>query len=236
MHIIPVIDLKGGRAVHARQGDRANYQPLESPLCDSADPVDVVTGLIGLYPFRYLYVADIDAILGNGRNEDDLRSIRQRFPDLGLLVDNGLSSSLDCRIWLGKGLGRLVVGSESQSDQSVLEALHVEASQGRLILSLDFQGETFLGASTIFDQSDLWPQDIIVMTLARVGGGTGPDFERLEAVQALAGSRRIYAAGGVRGADDLKRLQDLGVAGVLLATALHDRRITVADIEAVQTD
>ncbi len=236
MHIVPVIDLKGGQAVHARQGDRANYQPLESPLCKSADPVEAVLGLLELYPFRHLYVADIDAILGDGRNEDSLRQIRRAFPDLSLLVDNGLSSALDCRVWLGKGLGRLVLGSESQQDHSALESLYVEASQGRLILSLDFQGETFLGARSILEQCDLWPQDIIVMTLARVGSGAGPDFERLAAVRTLAGTRRIYAAGGVRGADDLKRLHDVCAAGVLLATALHDRRITVEDIEAVQGD
>ena len=36
------------------------------------------------------------------------------------------------------------------------------------------------------------------MTLARVGGAAGPDFDRIGAVRAIAGERNVYAAGGVR--------------------------------------
>ncbi|HQS46207.1 MAG TPA: histidine biosynthesis protein, partial [Xanthobacteraceae bacterium] len=32
MQVIPVIDLKGGRVVHARQGARHLYAPIVSPL------------------------------------------------------------------------------------------------------------------------------------------------------------------------------------------------------------
>jgi phosphoribosylformimino-5-aminoimidazole carboxamide ribotide isomerase len=57
MQIIPVIDVKNGIVVHARGGDRAKYQPLASPLAESAAPVDAVAGLLGLFPFDTLYVA-----------------------------------------------------------------------------------------------------------------------------------------------------------------------------------
>jgi phosphoribosylformimino-5-aminoimidazole carboxamide ribotide isomerase len=41
-------------------------------------------------------------------------------------------------------------------------------------------------------------------------------------VQARAPNHRIFAAGGVRGIADLNRLTELGAAGALLASALHD--------------
>ena len=46
----------------------------------------------------------------------------------------------------------------------------------------------------------LWPNTIIVMTLARIGGDAGPDLNRLAAIVAKAAGRHIYAAGGVRNA------------------------------------
>ena len=41
-----------------------------------------------------------------------------------------------------------------------------------------------------------------------------------------AGDRKIYVAGGVRHEDDLHSLYDMGIDGVLIATALHTQQIT----------
>jgi phosphoribosylformimino-5-aminoimidazole carboxamide ribotide isomerase len=68
LRAIPVIDLMHGQVVRAQMGDRASYRPLESLLSPTSDPVDVVRGLLGVFPFQTLYVADLDAIQGNGDN------------------------------------------------------------------------------------------------------------------------------------------------------------------------
>jgi hypothetical protein len=64
MEIIPVIDLKGGLVVRARMGQRDQYRPIETPLSPTSHPADVVQGLMSVFPFRTLYVADLDAIEG----------------------------------------------------------------------------------------------------------------------------------------------------------------------------
>ena len=46
----------------------------------------------------------------------------------------------------------------------------------------------------------LWPERVIVMTLARVGGDAGPDMDRLLQIKRRAPDARLYAAGGLRGA------------------------------------
>ncbi len=67
------------------------------------------------------------------------------------------------------------------------------------------------------------------MTLERVGLGDGPDFATLAAIKARAGGRELFAAGGVRGAEDLAALARRGVAGALIASALHDGRLGPRD-------
>ena len=69
MQIIPVIDVRHGLAVRAVRGDRSNYRPIVTPLSASADPVDVVRGYMRLFPFKALYVADLDGIEGRGRKQ-----------------------------------------------------------------------------------------------------------------------------------------------------------------------
>ena len=70
------------------------------------------------------------------------------------------------------------------------------------------------------------------MTLARVGSGSGPDLKRLAAIQAVASGRRVFAAGGMRNVADLLALKEAGIAGALVASCLHDGRLTGNDIAA----
>ena len=73
--VIPVIDVRRGMAVRAVAGDRANYQPLVSPLSATSDPRDVAKGLMTLHPFPVIYVADLDAIEGRGANCSMLQNL-----------------------------------------------------------------------------------------------------------------------------------------------------------------
>jgi phosphoribosylformimino-5-aminoimidazole carboxamide ribotide isomerase len=70
------------------------------------------------------------------------------------------------------------------------------------------------------------------MTLARVGSAAGPDLDRLCAIREIAAGRDIYAAGGVRDSADLAVLKGAGISGALVATSLHDGRLTGSDLEA----
>ena len=222
MQIIPVIDLMGGLVVRARLGERGSYRPIETPLSATARSTDVVAGLLRLHRFDTLYVADLDAISGHSPQEEMLAQLARQFPDLVLWVDNGVSDIDRAKTWLAANKGSLVIGSESQQCTGLVRHLR---ENPRVVLSLDFRGDTFLGPRDLLAQPKLWPHRLIVMTLARVGSGAGPDLARLGTVLAVAGKREVYAAGGLRDAADLPPLQALGVKGMLVSTALHDGRL-----------
>jgi phosphoribosylformimino-5-aminoimidazole carboxamide ribotide isomerase len=230
LQVIPVIDLMHGQVVRARMGDRASYRLLESPFSPTSDGVDVVRGLLGMFSFPALYVADLDAIQGNGNNCQTLRRIRAEFPTLRMWVDNGVADASALHAFIGADLGTLVIGSESQRDSKLI-AQHRDSM--RIVLSLDFRGDAFQGVREILAEPALWPHRIIVMTLARVGSGAGPDLARFAAIRSIAGGREIYAAGGVRDASDLSALKAAGAAGALISTALHERRIVAADLQGM---
>lgn len=217
--------------VHARAGERERYRPLEgSRLTGSAEPVAVVEALLALHPFPALYIADLDAIRGRGDHRPLLAMLAARFPDLVLWVDAGVASEERLRELLALPAVRPVLGSESQSDPRLLERARSLAG-GRILLSLDWRGADALDPAGLRAWPELWPAEVIVMTLARVGTGAGPDLERLEEVRRRAGPmRRVFAAGGVRGLEDLLLLRERGIAGALVATALHDGRLGPAEL------
>ena len=58
MQLIPVIDLAQGRAVHAKAGDRARYQPVHSVLTPGSDgdPLALVQAYRDVVGARECYV------------------------------------------------------------------------------------------------------------------------------------------------------------------------------------
>ena len=164
-----------------------------------------------------------------GDNDHVLHRLRVEFRGLGFWVDNGAADAAAADRWLDAGFGHLVVGSESQKDITLLRHL---AGCDRIVLSLDFRGDAFQGPPALLDDAAAWPQRLIVMTLARVGSGAGPDLDRLRAIRDVAPGRDIYAAGGVRDGTDLAALRRAGLAGALVATSLHDGRLRSSDIAA----
>ena len=191
MLIIPVIDIRGGVAVRAVAGERAHYRPIKSPLADSPDPVAVARGYQSVFPFPTLYLADLDGIEGRGTN----RHIHSRVADAWEGGD----------VWLDDGSieaepshqrVRPVIGSETLlaagACQSVLGGKPLNRTG---ILSLDFHGLTFMGPPELLAYPSVWPGAIIVMTLASVGRGEGPDLKRVAAIAEMAGTQAPRVCG-----------------------------------------
>jgi phosphoribosylformimino-5-aminoimidazole carboxamide ribotide isomerase len=223
MQIIPVIDLRSGVVVRAQAGQRKDYRPIQSLLAKTCDPIEIVQGFFTLGSFDTLYIADLDAIMQSGDNRTVISRISEVFPKLRLWVDPGLRHAKDFVDWRLASNIDLVLGSESLRDPFDLNAL----DKGQdYILSLDFLGSDFLGPMHILTQAHLWPHRLIVMTLKNIGLSAGPDWRRLEKILASAGDRSVYAAGGVRGEEDLRTLKAMGAAGVLVASALHQKKLS----------
>jgi len=219
------MDLMGGQVVRARRGERHAYQPVASLLCDTSSPLEVARALFELYAFDTLYIADIDAIQQRGDHRKTIESLRSILPDVEIWIDAGVTSFEDCQPWLSLDMC-CVIGSESQPDADATWRLIDRIGQEQAVLSLDSINGQPMGPAKLFEDVSRWPQRVIGMTLARVGSRQGPDFELLRHMQDSADGRNIYAAGGVRNVSDMEKLKSTGIAGALLASALHDGEIT----------
>ncbi|MBI1867512.1 MAG: histidine biosynthesis protein [Methylocystis sp.] len=222
MKLIPVIDLQRGHVVRAFKGRRHAYRPIVSPLAKSSAPRDVVAAFLRLHPFDTIYIADLDAIDGRGDHGATIHALAEAFPNVRFWVDDGGS-----RRWLNAPRIDPVIGSESLSSATLTQQL----GAARIVLSLDFYGADFVGPRDLLEAPRLWPQRVIAMALAHVGAGGGPDIETLATVKRRAGERQVYAAGGVRGRQDVDALAKADIAGALVASALHDGRLTAADLQ-----
>jgi phosphoribosylformimino-5-aminoimidazole carboxamide ribotide isomerase len=235
LHVIPVIDLMGGLVVRGVRGERHAYRPIVSRPADGSAPRAIAQALRQAAPppegsGPVLYVADLDAIQGGAAQVAVLLELLRAQPDLCIWLDGGFTGPASVRalrVLLGPGAGRVrpVYGSESLASAAALDEL---AEDPRSILSLDSRLARPLDPSGSWQRPQAWPRTVIVMTLDRVGAGSGPDLDSFARLRGMAPDRVWIGAGGVRDAADLRAAQASGAAGWLVASALHDGTLDLA--------
>lgn len=233
MLIIPVIDLMNGQVVHAKQGLRNQYQPIQSMISSSAVPETVLFSFLELYPFKVVYIADLDAIQKKGTNQHHILELALENQQCDFWIDAGLDSIMVQESDNKPDNIKLVLGSENRLPENEFNQLLRDKPE--LILSLDFIESKLKENCYLLEDPSLWPHHIITMMLSRIGSDKGIDTRCLNTVIKLAKNKNVYAAGGVRNIKDLTQLRSIGVKGTLLATALHNGTITKEDINGISS-
>jgi len=237
LKVIPVLDILDGVAVHAVRGRRKEYKPLESSLCMSADALEVAKAFRKL-GFGGLYVADLNAIMDSGTNLGVVEEIARKTR-LQLMVDAGVGDAVKARRVLDSGASQVIIGTETLIDASFVGRALLSLGTDKVIVSFDMKNGQLLqrfGLEESYDPIEILREfenmglgQVILLDLARVGSEEGVDLPFLKKVLRQV-SLKVFVGGGVRNLDELSRLNEIGVSGALLATALHSGRITVREI------
>ena len=243
MRIIPVLDVMNGVVVRAVAGRRSEYRPIVSRLTSSTTPLAVARALIDSFHPRELYVADLDAIAGANPDFDTYRGICKL--GVRVWVDAGVNSANRAKQVAATGCD-VVAGLETVPSQEVLQEIVSAVGGEQVVFSLDLRdgvplriwpagrgdGIPFLPDRHRQDRNPVATvvgcgiARLIVLDLARVGGGAGTGTEELcRKIATEYPHVEVIAGGGVNGPEDLRRLDACGVRGVLVASALHDGRI-----------
>jgi phosphoribosylformimino-5-aminoimidazole carboxamide ribotide isomerase len=242
MRVVPVIDLKDGTAVHAVRGDRERYRPVRSVIAgDGGDPVSLARAFRSELGLDELYVADLDAISGDGEHGPSIRALAR---EARVIVDAGVSDPEPARTLLDLGAHRVVVGTETLTGPNALDRLLAALPGGSVVLSVDLRAGRTLSPDpqlaglpaldTVARLHRAGLGEAIVLDLARVGSGAGPDVRLIADIHAAFPELALLAGGGVRDAGDLRALGDAGAAGALVATALHSGVIGRRELRALR--
>jgi phosphoribosylformimino-5-aminoimidazole carboxamide ribotide isomerase len=244
-----VIDLLYGKVVHGKAGQRTSYQPIQSVLADSAEPVEICQSLQQYFGFTDFYVADLNAIAGDAANVTEIARLLDM--EINIWLDAGTATltaleKLSCQIPLDL-LAHVIVALECCPKPQDLEQVFEVVGPARAVFSLDLKGGQLNVPDTGMETS-LWQQmdvidvasqaveigfrKMIVLDVAAVGGGQG--VWTLSLTKNLAGrypDLEIISGGGVRSAQDLKSLATAGCQHALVASALHDGRINASHLK-----
>jgi phosphoribosylformimino-5-aminoimidazole carboxamide ribotide isomerase len=253
MRVIPVIDVMNGVVVHAVGGRRDEYRPIASRLTDSIQPVDVARALIEACRPSELYLADLDAIRGAKPALDMYRAILhlgvRLWVDAGVcsISDSMLVAETACDVVASletvaspEELGEIVaavgpdrvVFSLDLSDGLPLRewpTLAYRVRWPKMPIAKAEKPRPYSGGEPLDIVSaavEFGITRLIVLDLSHVGGGRGTGTEDLcSVITSTFPHVEVISGGGVSGIDEIRQLAAVGVKGVLIASALHDKRL-----------
>lgn len=248
MRVLPVLDLMYGQVVRGIGGRRDEYRPIQSSLVASTSPVDVASAVAARFGCHEFYLADLDAIAGAEPNWPVYESLVKR--ELRLWVDAGMNDLSRTRELAtfeahGTGLHAVIAGLESLAGPNELAEMLALVGYERFVFSLDLKGGRALVKTSAWpDPSPRGIADtalaagvrrMIVLDLENVGTNAGVGTLALcAAIHRDVRDVELIAGGGVRGLHDLEALAAAGCQYALVASALHDGRLTLDDLRAAE--
>ncbi len=239
MKIIPAIDLQDGQCVRLFQGDfdqRTEY---------GNDPVDVARDFQTL-GFDNLHIVDLDgARFGKQTNREVVFAIVSAT-DLDMQLGGGIRGRETASKWFAAGVSRCVVGSLAVDDPETIKGWMRIFGPGRIVLALDVRldgsgipmlvthGWTRMARLNLWQCVDDYLQDNIEHVLCtdvdRDGAMTGPNLELYREFVSRYPTISLQASGGVRNADDLLELEELGASAAITGRALLDGKINTEEL------
>ena len=230
IEILPAIDIRGGRCVRLVQGDYDRETVFDQ------DPAAAAQRWIDQGAAR-LHIVDLDgAREGRAVNAEAV----ERIAALGtpVQVGGGVRDAATVARYRALGVGRIIVGTAAIMDEAFLRGALAEGSDD-LVVSVDARdGKVALQGWTESSGQDavqvaqrleaLGVRRLIYTDIASdgmLGGHDAASFARLAAAVSIP----VIAAGGIAAVEQIRQLQAVGAAGVVLGRALYDGRLSLAE-------
>jgi phosphoribosylformimino-5-aminoimidazole carboxamide ribotide isomerase len=215
MELVLAMDLKGGRVVHGKSGQRETYKPLDWGCSPTAEPIGFVKAIAP----KYIYIADLDRIERTGSHDHVVAECARLVS--ACYIDRGCRSPDE---FLSDYHTTNIVGTETGGED-------LSPYRGGF-LSLDLKGDRVIPSGRnpmeMLRQANGWKfHGCIILNIGAVGTETGLNQKMLESLRS-AYHRKLFWGGGVATADDLHMLSEAGFDGAIIATALHHKKIPLA--------
>lgn len=234
MILYPAIDLKGGRAVRLTEGK------LDSETVFNEDP-SAQAVIFQRAGFEWLHVVDLDGSASGKPEHAGTIAAILAAAGIPVQVGGGVRTMENINYWLDAGVTRVILGTAAVRDPALVREAAREFPE-RIAVALDSRdGKVAVSAWT--EQTDVSVIEqakqfegagvaaLIVTDIGRDGLKTGVNVEFTGQV-ADAVSIPVIASGGVRSADDVRKLRARAgrpIHGAILGRALYDGDIDPAE-------
>ncbi len=234
MIIIPAIDVIDGKAVRLTKGD---YQQKK---IYNEDPLEVAKAFEGAGIVR-LHVVDLDG--AKEKKIINYKVLDRIASHTGLQIDfgGGVQSNKDIQIAFDSGARQVTGGSVAVKNPGLFENWLTNYGPEKIILGADVLNDKI--AISGWQEDSSWELDaflenyiaksikyVITTDVSKDGVLAGPAVELYKDMTSNFPDLEIIASGGVATMDDIYKLDELPLHGVIVGKAIYENRITIKEL------
>ena len=238
MLIIPAIDIKDGKCVRLTQGK------FEEVTIYSDDPVNMAT-IWEKEGGKMIHVVDLDG--AKGGIPANLETIKKIVTSVTVPVEvgGGIRTRETIELLLNAGVARVVIGTIALENQDLLKELVIEygekiavaldTKEGKLVSRgwLEESGHDYTKTASELEKSGV--RRFIYTDVISDGMMIQPNFDDIEKLLKTV-SVPVIASGGVTTVEDIQKLKELGVEGVIIGKAFYEGIMDMKELFVIMGD
>ncbi|WP_456488848.1 1-(5-phosphoribosyl)-5-[(5-phosphoribosylamino)methylideneamino]imidazole-4-carboxamide isomerase [Caminibacter pacificus] len=230
MIIFPAIDLKDGKAVRLTKG------LMESAKVYSDEPWELAKRFEDMGA-EWLHIVDLNgAFAGEPKNLEQIEKIRKNT-NLKIQLGGGIRDEETIKKYLDLGINRLILGSiAARNPQKVIElakkypvAVGIDAKDG--FVAVDGWGKSegikAVELAEKFKNSDI--ECIIATDISKDGTLSGLNIDFILDIM-KASEKPVIASGGVASEDDIRKVKENGIYGVIVGKAFYEGKVNLEEV------
>lgn len=238
IQVIPSIAIRNGKVVKMRKGDPSSEKAYdENPLDLSRRFQD--------HGIEVVHLVDLDgAETGSPKNLHVLEAI-SGHTDLKVDFTGGISTDGDISKAYEYGADYITASSIAVANPGLFASWIVSYGREKITLGADvtdieskriaFRGWQKKSDLTLFEHVEYFYDRglkyVKSTDVSRDGVLEGPAFSFYQEILDKFEDLKVLASGGVRGVDDIKRLNDMGIFAVIFGKAYYEGILKLEDLE-----
>ena len=235
IEIIPAIDILDGKCVRLSQGD------YDQKKVYNEDPLEVAKRFED-HGLRRLHLVDLDGAKAN--RIINFRVLERIASRTSLIIDfgGGLKSDYDLQIAFDSGAKMVTGGSIAVKNPDTFKNWIDKFGRKSIILGADcrdnkiaINGWTESTEEDIFSFVDNWRKQgiskVICTDISKDGMLVGPNVELYRKIMEQDPEIQLIASGGISCIEDVDRLEEARIPGVIIGKAIYEGRIKLKELK-----
>lgn len=238
IQVIPSIALRKGKVVKMRKGDPTSEKAYDE------NPLDLAKRFED-HGIDVIHLVDLDgAERGSPKNFHVLEAIANHT-DLKIDFTGGISTDGDISSAYEFGADYITASSIAITNPELFASWVISFGREKITLSADvtdiqskqvaFRGWQKKSELTLFNHLKFFYERGLKYAkctdISRDGVLEGPAFDFYQEILTTFPDLKVLASGGVRGVDDIQRLNDMGIFAVIFGKAYYEGYLKLKDVE-----
>ncbi len=235
MWLVPSITVKNGRTIKLAQGDPNTEKQY------TASPLDVAQNFLD-HGITRIHLVDLDgASKGQPKNIPTLELLTS-YTDLKVNFSGGLHTDGALVKAFEAGAQSVTAATIAAYNKPLFSDWIMSYGRGKIVLAADtLDGFLRVGGWNKDTKIDLFEhveyfydrglKYLKTTDISKDGLLSGPSFDLYQSLKRRFPELHIFASGGVRHMDDIKKLEDMGLSGVIFGKAYYEGKISLEEIE-----